>query len=103
MLPTEAASHAVYLEGPGSIIKNAKPGATLIESSTISPELAQKISTEAHKAGLVAVDAPVSGAQIGAMSGTLTFMVGAKDEETCEKLKPFLQSIAPVALFQSKV
>ena len=102
MLPNEAASESVYLEGPGSIIKNAKKDAILIESSTISPELAIKISQEAEKEGVIAVDAPVSGAQIGAISGTLTFMVGAKQEATFNTLRPFLEAMGKTIIYCGK-
>lgn len=83
----------VYTEGDDCILKTAKKGAFVVESSTISPDTAKLISDEAHRRGLIGVDAPVSGAQIGAINGTLTFMVGIKEKENFEKLKPFLEAM----------
>ena len=65
----------------------------MVESSTISPDTAKLISGEAERRGLIGVDAPVSGAQIGAMNGTLTFMVGIKEKANFDKLKPFLETM----------
>ncbi len=93
MLPNEAASMKVYTEGDDCILKNAKKGAFLIESSTISPETARTLAGEAAKRECIGVDAPVSGAQIGAINGTLTFMVGVEKPEHFTYLKPFLENM----------
>ncbi|NWM44797.1 NAD-binding protein, partial [Escherichia coli] len=54
----------------------AKPGALLIDSSTIDVDSARKAHETAKAHGLLSVDAPVSGGIGGAAAGTLTFMVG---------------------------
>ncbi len=75
MLPAGPQVRAVYL-GPDGIIARAKPGALLIDCSTIDVETARAVAAAAGEAGLAMLDAPVSGGVIGAEAGTLTFMVG---------------------------
>src|SRR5207237_9153270 len=72
MLPAGPQVRAVYL-GPDGIIAKAKPGALLIDCSTIDVETARLVAAEAKKAGFEMLDAPVSGGTIGAAAGTLTF------------------------------
>jgi len=55
-------------------------GALLIDSSTIDVETARSVAERAASAGLLMLDAPVSGGVGGAVAGTLTFMVGGPDE-----------------------
>jgi 3-hydroxyisobutyrate dehydrogenase len=78
MLPAGPQVRAVYL-GPDGIIARAKPGALLIDCSTIDVETARAVAVAAREAGLEMLDAPVSGGTIGADAGTLTFMVGGED------------------------
>jgi 3-hydroxyisobutyrate dehydrogenase len=78
MLPAGSHVIAAYT-GADGIIAAAKPGAILIDSSTIDVDAARKVAAEADKAGLAMVDAPVSGGVGGAAAGTLTFMVGGPD------------------------
>jgi 3-hydroxyisobutyrate dehydrogenase len=54
-------------------------GAALIDCSTVDVESARAVALDAQKAGLLAVDAPVSGGVGGASAGTLTFMAGGSD------------------------
>lgn len=68
----------VYFNADG-IIANAQEGAYLIDMTTSSPSLAKKIYQTAKEKGLFAMDAPVSGGDIGAREGTLSIMVGADD------------------------
>src|SRR5438270_10025634 len=77
MLPAGPQVRAVYL-GPEGIIARAKPGALLIDCSTIDVETARTVSAAAAEKGLQMLDAPVSGGVIGAEAGTLTFMVGGE-------------------------
>src|SRR5258707_10513869 len=75
MLPAGPQVRAVYL-GPDGIIARAKPGALLIDCSTIDVETARAVAAAAAEAGLEMLDAPVSGGVIGAEAASLTFMVG---------------------------
>ena len=54
-------------------------GSALIDCSTVDVESARAVALDAQKAGLLAVDAPVSGGVGGASAGTLTFMAGGSD------------------------
>lgn len=65
----------VYL-GEDGIIAHAEQGTILIDMTTSSPLLAEEIAEKAQDNGLVCLDAPVSGGDLGAKNGTLTIMVG---------------------------
>jgi 3-hydroxyisobutyrate dehydrogenase len=71
-------------EGPEGVIKNAHPGAMLIDCSTIDIESAKAVNAAAAVAGFEMVDAPVSGAQPAAIAGRLIFMIGGTDAATIE-------------------
>ena len=75
----------VYFEG---ILHSASPGTYLIDMTTSSPSLAKKIYQAAHQKCMHALDAPVSGGQIGAKNATLSIMVGGdkEDFDACLKL-----------------
>lgn len=78
--------------GPGGIIEGAHEGLIFVDNSTIKPETARRIAAELGKVGVVALDAPVSGGQIGAEQGTLVFMVGGP-AEAFEKLVPLFSAM----------
>ncbi|MGI6687915.1 MAG: NAD(P)-dependent oxidoreductase [Christensenellales bacterium] len=67
----------VYL-GEGGILKSAPEGALVIDMTTTSPALWQRIAAEARQRGLRPLDAPVSGGDSGARAGTLAIMVGGE-------------------------
>ncbi len=75
MLPNGAILRAVA----GDIIPHMSAGAALVDCSTVDVESARDVAQLAENAGLLAVDAPVSGGVGGASSGTLTFMAGGSD------------------------
>ncbi len=77
--------------GPGGIIEAARPGLIFIDHSTIKPAVSRRISEELGKKGVLCLDAPVSGGDIGARQGTLTIMVGGS-EEALAKVLPVLQA-----------
>ncbi|MEY4938731.1 MAG: 2-hydroxy-3-oxopropionate reductase [Verrucomicrobiota bacterium] len=64
--------------GAGGIVERAKPGALLIDMTTSSPVLARRIAAAAGKRGLAALDAPVSGGDIGAKEARLVIMTGGE-------------------------
>lgn len=67
-----------------NVFPYASKKAIMIDSSTISPIAAMALSDTASKKGLTFVDAPVSGGITAAAAGSLTFMVGAANEELFE-------------------
>lgn len=64
--------------GAGGIVERAKAGALLIDMTTSSPVLARKIADAAGRRGLAALDAPVSGGDLGAKEARLVIMVGGE-------------------------
>ena len=88
---------AVYF-GPKGLIENSMPGAHLVDCSTSRPDLARRIFSAAKAKGLFAIDAPVSGGDVGARNGTLTIMAGGEKADF-EAVKPLLELMgAPVIL-----
>ncbi|MCG3663182.1 NAD(P)-dependent oxidoreductase [Aliarcobacter butzleri] len=77
----------VYLSQDG-IINSASQNSYLIDMTTTTPTLSVKIHEVAKKKNLKALDAPVSGGDIGAKNATLSIMVGGEKEdfEACKKL-----------------
>ena len=78
--------------GEKGIMANARPGTLVIDMTTTSPRLAQRIYTEAADRGLSALDAPVSGGDTGARAGTLAIMVGG-DREAFERAVPIFEAM----------
>lgn len=74
--------------GEDGILNHAATGTILIDMTTTSPKLSKRIYDAARKKGLFALDAPVSGGDIGAKNGTLSIMVGGDEAifETCGEL-----------------
>lgn len=66
--------------GASGVIASARKGAVLIDMTTSSPALAVRIARAAAERGLRALDAPVSGGDVGARNATLTIMVGGEPE-----------------------
>lgn len=62
--------------GENGIREGSHDGLIFIDNSTIKPETARYLAEELRKSGVLALDAPVSGGDIGARDGTLTIMVG---------------------------
>jgi len=79
----------VYL-GERGIVSAARPGTVLIDMTTSSPKLAERIAAAAARKGLFALDAPVSGGDKGAREATLSIMVGG-DEAVFEDMLPLFQ------------
>ena len=66
------------LEGGDGIFSAMQPGTVIVDSSTIAPAIARRLARRAKELGGSMLDAPVSGGEIGAIDGTLTFMVGGE-------------------------
>jgi len=89
MLPAGKHVKSVYL-GDDGILSAAKPGAVLLDCSTIAVEDARETAHAATDASFLMVDAPVSGGTAAADAGTLTFMVGGS-EDAFNAAKPVLE------------
>jgi len=78
--------------GENGIVEGAHPGMILVDHSTIKPSASREIYQRMQAVGVCALDAPVSGGDIGAKNGTLTIMVGG-DADALEKIMPVLEVV----------
>ncbi|MCA0757403.1 NAD(P)-dependent oxidoreductase [Paenibacillus sp. N4] len=75
--------------GENGLLQQALPGSLLIDMTTSSPSLAKRIAREAEARGLSALDAPVSGGDVGAREARLSIMAGGAPEAFDEALPVF--------------
>ena len=78
--------------GAGGILEGAKPGLIFVDNSTIKPATARRIAEVLGEKGMLCLDAPVSGGDVGARQGTLAIMVGGP-AEVLEKVRPVFQAM----------
>ena len=90
----------IYL-GENGLVTNGQPGSFLIDMTTSAPSLAVKISKAAKEKGIHAIDAPVSGGDVGAKEAKLSIMVGG-EEEDFEAIKPLLNLLGTNIVYQGK-
>lgn len=76
--------------GAHGIFAGAKKGAVVVDMTSTAPSLAVEIDTAARKRGMAALDAPVSGGDIGARNATLSIMVGG-DAAAVARVRPLLE------------
>ena len=79
MVPDSADSEAAIL-GANGVLEGAASGSVVIDMSSIAPASSQKIAAGCEAQGIDFLDAPVSGGEPGAISGTLAIMVGGKKD-----------------------
>lgn len=90
-LPDSPDVESVVL-GSDGILAGARSGMLLIDMSTIAPATSKKIYTELKIKGIQALDAPVSGGDIGAQQGTLSIMVGG-EKAAFDRALPIFQAV----------
>jgi 2-hydroxy-3-oxopropionate reductase len=78
--------------GEHGIASTARVGMIFVDNSTIKPAVARSIAARLAEKGVMALDAPVSGGDIGARNGTLTIMVGGP-AEALEKVRPIFNAM----------
>ena len=66
--------------GEDGVAAHMKPGTAFIDMSSINPVASKEIAAELAKKNIEMLDAPVSGGEPKAIDGTLSFMVGGKQE-----------------------
>ncbi len=91
MVPNSPQVKAVML-GADGVGAHMKPGSTFIDMSSINPVASREIAAELEKLGVEMLDAPVSGGEPKAIDGTLSFMVGGK-QEVFDRFKPVLEAM----------
>ena len=89
---TDGPDVEALLFGPAGAATAARPGTLLIDMSTISPLAARDLADRAGALGLRALDAPVTGGEIGAINATLSIMVGGAREDL-ESARPLLEAL----------
>jgi 3-hydroxyisobutyrate dehydrogenase len=85
--------------GPEGILAGARPGSILIDMTTTEPALSQEIEAAASAKGLLTIDAPVSGGDLGARNATLSIMVGGQ-RETVERVRPMMEHLGKKIVYQ---
>ena len=88
MLP-DGPDVSLVLEGDHGVFGAMSKGTVIVDSSTIAPAIARRLAVRAKQLGGALLDAPVSGGEIGAIEGTLTFMVGG-DAAALESVRDLL-------------
>ena len=91
MLPNSPHVKSVMLEDD-KLAEHMPKTATFIDMSSINPVASREIAEALAKYGIDMLDAPVSGGQPMAVAGTLSFMVGGK-QEVFDKFKPVLEAM----------
>ena len=87
------------LLGEQGALAGASTGDILVDMTTSEPSLAIEIAGKAAKKGVVSIDAPVSGGDVGARNGTLSIMIGG-DQQTVEKLAPCWDAMGSTWVWQ---
>jgi 3-hydroxyisobutyrate dehydrogenase len=85
--------------GEAGILASARPGTVVVDMTTSEPALAAEIHVAAKAKGLHAVDAPVSGGDIGAREARLSIMIGG-DKEVAQALKPLFETMGKTIVYQ---
>lgn len=80
------------LAGEGGVIRHARQGSLVVDTSTSSPSLARELAGLARRRDLGMLDAPVSGGDVGAERGTLSIMAGGPEEDFA-RARPLLQKL----------
>jgi 3-hydroxyisobutyrate dehydrogenase len=78
--------------GDNGALAAATPGTVIVDMTTSEPALAVEIYDAARERNVDAIDAPVSGGDVGARNGTLSIMVGG-DEAAIERVRPLLETM----------
>lgn len=90
----------VYFD-EGNILDHVEAGTYLIDMTTTSPQIAEKIYQEGSKKGCHVLDAPVTGGDTGAKAGTLSILVGG-DKEDFEACMPLFRAMGTNINYQGK-
>lgn len=84
--------------GDNGALKGLRKGGIICDMTTSSPDLAKTIHTRASQVGCFALDAPVTGGDVGARNATLSIFVGG-DQNAYDRAMPFLQAMGKNFMF----
>jgi 3-hydroxyisobutyrate dehydrogenase len=101
MVTDDAALEAVT-RGPQGLVAGLTRDGILIEMSTVSPAVVERLAADVSARGAALLDAPVSGSPVTLESGQLSFMVGG-DPSVLERTRPFLLAIGPTITHVGRV
>jgi 3-hydroxyisobutyrate dehydrogenase len=87
--------------GARGTLAGARPGTVLVDMTTSEPALALEIDQAARAKNVHAVDAPVSGGDIGAREARLSIMIGG-DKNVVDALKPLFETMGKTIVYQGK-
>jgi 3-hydroxyisobutyrate dehydrogenase len=93
MLPDGTAVREAITGWRGGIAAALKPGAVILDMSSADPVGTQQLAADLAPAGIRVVDAPVSGGIARAETGTLSLMVGGRDEDAFALVQPVLEAL----------
>lgn len=77
------------VEGPDGVLDGAREGALVVDMSTISPSVTKDLAEKLTRRGLHMLDAPVSGGSEGAEKGTLSIMIGGREDQVARAMPYF--------------
>jgi len=101
MVPDGPEVEAAVL-GPEGALEGARPGSILVDMSSISPLVAQKVGAACAAKGVEFLDAPVSGGEPKAIDGTLAIMAGGR-QEVFDRVLPLFQSMGSSAILTGPI
>jgi len=101
MLPNSPHVKDVIL-GADGVLANAKPGAIIVDMSSISPIIAREVAAACEGKGVKMIDAPVSGGEPKAIEGTLAIMAGG-NAEIFERVKPMLEKMGSSVILVGEI
>jgi 2-hydroxy-3-oxopropionate reductase len=101
MLPNSPHVKQAVLGGKG-IIEGAKPGALVVDMSSIAPLVAREVGEELSKKGIRMLDAPVSGGEPKAIDGTLSIMVGGAKADF-DQMVPIFKAMGSSAVLTGAI
>jgi 3-hydroxyisobutyrate dehydrogenase len=96
--PTDVREVVLGAEG---VLAGAPPGSVVVDMTTSEPSLAREIAEAAGAKGIEALDAPVSGGDVGARNAALSIMVGG-DEAALERVRPLLELMGKTIVHQGR-
>jgi len=91
-LPTAEIVEAV-VAGPGGVIAHARPGLRVVDTSTSHPETTRPLAAALAAQGMAMIDAPVSGGPKGAITATMTMVIGGADDDVAA-VEPILADMS---------
>jgi 2-hydroxy-3-oxopropionate reductase len=88
--------------GSNGVLEGARKGTIVVDMSSISPMVSQKVGAACEAKGVEFLDAPVSGGEPKAIDGTLAIMVGGR-KDVFDKVEPILKQMGSTVVLTGKV